>query len=225
MTKLRLVLTPTLLGILMSCSGSPDPKIELEELAAELIALGEDDQKWEQWVMNGDPRIEEPGFYEEKDRLQVVRLARCREVFDQVGLPTAETVGREAASAFWVLVQHGDVDPSFQSRVLDAMRPAYERGEVDRAEFALLTDRVRINTDRPQIYGTQVRFDPDTGRIHPKPIEDVSQVDRLREDVCLEPLWEYVNSMTELHFRMNEALLRGKGIDEPPLVEPGHSQW
>jgi hypothetical protein len=197
----------------------------LDEVRAELLAMSASDQQLEQMVIQGDPAIQDPGFYERKDRQQDRYGERCKQLFEQFGYLGADRVGTEAAEAFWLLVQHADRDPGFQDRVVEAMRPVVARGDASPSNLAYLTDRVRANTGRPQVYGTQVYYDGKTGRILPKPLEAPSQVDERRAAVGLEPLWKYVNSMTELHFRMNREQLKAQGVEAPPLVPEGFAGW
>lgn len=197
----------------------------LDEVRAELLAMSASDQKLEHMVINSDPAIQEPGFYERKDAQQDRYGERCKQLFEQFGYLGADRVGTDAADAFWLLVQHADRDPGFQDRVVDAMKPVVARGDARPNNLAYLTDRVRTNTGRPQVYGTQVDYDGKTGRILPKALEAPGQVDERRKAVGMEPLWEYVNSMTELHFQMNQKQLKKQGVEAPPLVPEGFTGW
>ncbi|MFK7741816.1 MAG: DUF6624 domain-containing protein [Planctomycetota bacterium] len=198
---------------------------EREALRVELLDMQERDQRMERIVIDGDPAREEPGFYDRKQAQQDRQGERCREIFDRWGYPGSDMVGDEASDAFWLIVQHADSDPQFQGQVAAAMKDAVARGHARGEELAYLTDRVRINTGRKQLYGTQIQFDGDTGRVLPKALEDAARVDERREEIGLEPLWEYINGSTEMHFRMNEAGLRERGIAAPPLLPAGYQSW
>ncbi|MFK7959783.1 MAG: DUF6624 domain-containing protein [Phycisphaerales bacterium] len=194
-------------------------------LAAELLALAADDQRYEHLVMNQDPAIREPGFMDRKAALQRERSDRCKVIFAEHGFPSIDMVGTEASSAFWLLVQHADADVPFQEAVLAAMEPLVSIGQADGSEFAYLTDRVRVNTGRAQLYGTQMRYDAETGRPSPKPLARPAEVDKLRAAAGLEPLYEYVNGVAVTHFRMNQASLEASGITEPWVHPVGYSEW
>ena len=174
--------------------------------------------------MEGDPASREPGFFDDKDALQDQRGERCREIFETYGLPTPERVGEDAAGDFWVLVQHDDRHPDFQASVLKAIQ-ALPEGTFDSREEALLVDRVRINTGRLQVYGSQTDYDMETGRAFPKPLEDPAEVDARRAAVGLDPLWVYMNGMCELQFMMNEALFAEKGIQDAWAYPAGFTDW
>ncbi|MCK8455217.1 DUF6624 domain-containing protein [Sphingomonas faeni] len=71
------------------------------------------------------------------------------------GWPTRSTVGDEASSAAWLLVQHADTNPAFQLTALRLMAPLAAKDEIDPRNFAMLTDRVQLKLSGRQRYGTQ----------------------------------------------------------------------
>ena len=84
--------------------------------------------------------------------------------------------------------------------------------------YGLLTDRVKINTGEKQIYGTQVTYNS-FGQAYPKNLADSMNVNKLRAEVGLEPIEEYLNNMTQMHFEMNKKYLESKGITAPILYK------
>src|SRR5690606_20536088 len=117
-------------------------------------------------------------------------------VADHGGLPTARQVGLEGVSAAWLLVQHADRDPDFQHQVLDAIMPLVESGEVSSHDFALLTDRVLVNADKPQRYGSQLMAVD--GKWQAKPMEAPEKVDQRRASLGQMPLADYICVATQM---------------------------
>ena len=109
--------------------------------------------------------------------------SRIKRIVAEHGFPTESLVGREAMSAFWLLIQHQDYDLKLQEEAL-------KKCDFIPNERALLTDRVLINKGEKQVYGTQTRRIP-TG-FEPFPIEDEAHVDKRRESVGLGTLKEYL---------------------------------
>ncbi|MEO1512186.1 MAG: DUF6624 domain-containing protein, partial [Planctomycetota bacterium] len=103
--------------------------------------------------------------------------------------------------------------------------PAVASGNASGRNLAYLTDRVLINTGRPQRYGTQVQYEHAIGRAYPKELEDAAAVDHRRAAVGLEPLWEYMNDMSGLYYRMNTALLNARGIEAPYRYDNSFTAW
>ncbi len=200
----------------------------LGEIGVELVELAADDQVWEQKVIRGEVpegAAEREAFFAEKKRLMRVRGARCAAIFDEVGFPDYEMVGKEASEAFWLIVQHCDHDPVFQERVMVAMKDAVMRGQADGKNLAYLTDRVLVNTGRAQEYGTQLEYEHAEARAYPKELARPAEVDARRAAVGLEPLGEYMNSMSELFFMMNEESLRSEGVEGAYVYSEGYSDW
>jgi hypothetical protein len=77
---------------------------------------------------------------------------------------------------------------AFQERALALLEAAVAAGDASPRNAAYLTDRVRVNRDRPQVYGTQFR--PRDGVAEPCPIEDPEHVDERRATAGLEPFAE-----------------------------------
>ncbi len=113
-----------------------------------------------------------------------------RIVAEHHGLPGLQQVGADGVAAAWLLVQHADADAAFQHEVLEGLLPLVERGEVSSREFALLTDRVLVNTGKPQRYGSQLAAV--NGRWEPKPMEAPEQVDQRRAALGQMPLADYI---------------------------------
>ncbi|OGM97630.1 MAG: hypothetical protein A2735_03425 [Candidatus Yanofskybacteria bacterium RIFCSPHIGHO2_01_FULL_41_21] len=112
-----------------------------------------------------------------------VHNSRIKRIVAEHGFPTDDLVGREAMSAFWLLIQHQDYDLGLQQEAL-------ERCDFVPNERALLTDRILINKGKKQIYGTQTRR-TESG-FEPFPIEDEVSVNERRKNVGLSSLDEYM---------------------------------
>ena len=101
--------------------------------------------------------------------------------------------GRHGCSA-----QHADHDPDQQRAFLHALRSAAAQGQASRAHLAYLAyleDRVQVNADQPQLYGTQ--FTVTDGELGPSPIEDRERLDERRAEAGLEPFADYEARMRD----------------------------
>lgn len=127
-----------------------------------------------------------------------IHTERMKEIVAEIGWPTISKVGVEGADYAWTLVQHIDrkVDLDFQVRCLQLMKEALS-GEVDITNIAYLEDRVRVNQDRGQLYGTQ--FNRIDGKYIPKLIEDEANVDARRALIGMGPLQEQIDMMYEAY--------------------------
>jgi hypothetical protein len=116
---------------------------------------------------------------------------RLRQIVDQHGWPGKALVGKDAAHAAWLLVQHADGDLAFQKRCLRLMQAA-PKGDVELQDIAYLTDRTLVAQKKKQVYGTQLQGQG--GNFTPQPIEDEANVDQRRAEVGLPPLAEYLKA-------------------------------
>jgi hypothetical protein len=146
------------------------------------------------------------------DSVFAVNEVRLKQVFARYEFPDYDLVGEQGSNNFWLMTQHCDKDPHFQEKVLSAMQAQLKRHNADPKNFAYLTDRVRINTNRKQSYGTQVNYNLDSCQAVAKPLADSLNVNKRRKEIGLEPLESYLNWMSEAHFEMNKAVYENKGI-------------
>ncbi|WP_426749810.1 DUF6624 domain-containing protein [Myxococcus sp. Y35] len=117
-------------------------------------------------------------------------------VIAERGWPGSALVGTRASFAAWLLVQHADQDVAFQSEVLPMLEAAVARGEGSAKDLAYLTDRVLVNTGKPQRYATQL--EEVNGRMVPKALEDPEKVNERRAAVGLGTLEEYIASFERM---------------------------
>ncbi|MFN3558300.1 MAG: DUF6624 domain-containing protein [Brevundimonas sp.] len=103
---------------------------------------------------------------------------------------TISATGARASSSAWLMAQHADRDRDFQRHVLSLMEPLVAQGEVSRANYAYLWDRIAVSEKRPQRYGTQGRCTA-PGKWEPDEIEDRGRIEALREEAEIGSLAEY----------------------------------
>jgi len=189
-----------------------------QKLADELKAMAEVDQiaayipqgKYKQWSDAKWDNFKDSVFTTHKKRLE--------EIFEKFGYPGYSLVGEKGSQNFWLMVQHCDSDPAFQSRVLEKLKIEVDNKNADGSNYGLLTDRVKINTGEKQVYGTQVSYNS-LGQAYPKDLADSVNVNKRRAEVGLEPIEDYLNMMTQMHFEMNREYLKSKGITKPILYK------
>lgn len=112
---------------------------------------------------------------------------RIRTLIEEYGYPTQRLIGAEAMHALWLLVQHQDLDIKLQKQCL-------KRCDFDKKDKAFLTDRIRVNNGKKQIYGTQFFRNP-KGKLVPRPMVDASRVNKRRSRIGLELFEEYARKM------------------------------
>lgn len=168
---------------------TPVHKLSMDDIAAELLAMRELDQELVRETTGGF--VLDPGEVARIREIDRAHAARLAQIVDHIGWPTREQVGVEAAQGAFVVVQHAGHDPELQNRCLALMVDQVEAGRLPAPYVALLTDRVRLFADKPQVFGTQMTFEtgPDgMARCVPAvTIEDPANLDARRDLMGLPP--------------------------------------
>ena len=121
-----------------------------------------------------------------------VNLVEVSSILDKYGWPSPEEVGQRGDQAIFLVVQHSD--SATQVKYFPLVKDAAKIGGVSYAELAMLEDRILWKQGKPQIYGTQLFTDSQTGKMKFFPIEDESNVDKRRASVGLMSLEDYAKS-------------------------------
>lgn len=111
-------------------------------------------------------------------------------IIENYGWPGKGIVGGKANSAVWLVIQHAPLET--QEKYLPLLRESVQKGESQGSHLALLEDRIRMRNDQPQIYGSQVVTNQETGKDEVYRIEDPEYVDQRRASVGLGPIAEYL---------------------------------
>lgn len=165
------------------------------DLAHELAVMVEADQDLRTRPVQEPQRFSHVLSVEEVmrwKRVSVSNTDRLRQIIAEHGWPGVDLVGEDAAGHAWLLAQHADGQLDFQRLALDLLARAVKAGDASPRHLAYLTDRVRMNEGREQLYGTQMAG-TENGRPYPWPIQAPDQVDQRRSAVGLEPLDDYIN--------------------------------
>jgi hypothetical protein len=165
-------------------------------LQKQIAIMFKEDQKW---------RIESQNLYNSKksefDEATVNRkmketdslnMIQAKVILKKFGFPGYDLVGEGFSNNFWAIVQHCDGDLNFQQQALLLLGKQVKKKNASPRNYALLQDRVLISTGKKQLYGTQVRYNPQTKTAKPFPTQDSARVDIRRKAVGLEPLNEYL---------------------------------
>lgn len=167
-----------------------------QPLRRELLRMERVDQELRQRV-TALPATRQQKFYEERIAPVDARFtARLQELIKRHGWMTRVLVGQDGANAAFLIVQHS---PSleFQKQMLPFIREAFERGEIEGQEFALLADRTLRREGKKQLYGTQTD-EAENGTFVAQPIEDEQNVDARRASIGLMPLGCYLKFLEQV---------------------------
>lgn len=167
-------------------------------LASQIFAMYKTDQFWRVEFMKTQ-RKEKSDYDDETiqsnwTKADSVNELKAKAIIKKYGYPGYSKVGERASDDFWAIVQHCDNDIPFQEHVLALLKTEVAKNNANKEKYAYLVDRVLVNKSQKQIYGTQLSRDNKTMKFKPFPLKYPKQVDKLRKQVGLEPLADYVNS-------------------------------
>lgn len=125
------------------------------------------------------------------DTINEVHIEYLKEVIDHYGWLKISEFGQETCQQAWLLIQHCS-DIVFQKDCLEKMQEL-DHNEIDLKLKAYLYDRIQVNQNLPQRYGTQTDLKGDL-----LPLEDPNRVNELRNALGLEPLNDYIERVKKI---------------------------
>lgn len=169
--------------------------------------------KIDQYAANAYPPesedISQKRWNQKKDSIFRDNKAFAERILNEKGFPGFDLVGKKGSYGYWLMVQHADFDPDFQQRVLDSMKVQLERNNANPNNYAFLTDRIRINTGRKQVYGTQLDIKMFTGKVKSLPTENWETINERRASLGMETIEEYLEFNQESHMESNATIIPG----------------
>ncbi len=125
-----------------------------------------------------------------KGKINKESVFELEELIKKYGWPKNSDVKKDAARAAFFVIQHSDLNT--QKKYISTIKNLCEQKQADWESYALMYDRIQVNENKKQLYGSQVRYNTLTHKHELFPIEDEKNVDIRREKVGLEPLTEYL---------------------------------
>jgi hypothetical protein len=163
-------------------------KSRARSIAKKIIKRAEVDQEY---------RIEHENGLDTIKRIDENNREYIKKIVDTFGLISISKFGKKASLSAWLLIQHfprEEID--FMENYLKLMENSPD--DVDPKNIAYLKDRILMYKDKPQIYGTQLTSTNNNEKLRFHPIENVQQVDELREKKGLESLKKYSMQMEKI---------------------------
>ena len=139
----------------------------------------------------------------EIDSLNYIELEK---IVSQFGFLTKKQLGNRASNNFWLLIQHQDKHINFQNHMLKLMAPLLDSNLVYKSNFAYLYDRVQINNDSLQLFGTQLRLNSDSTSYETFDVFNIDSLDERRKSYNLSPISQYIkrmNTVNEKRLKIN----------------------
>jgi hypothetical protein len=119
-----------------------------------------------------------------------LNLIKVQKMIDSYGWLGKSEVGETGNQTLFLIIQHSDL--TIQEKYLPLLKKSVAKEESNAYDLALLEDRILVAQGKKQLYGSQVKRNPQTNQYEVLPIEDEKNVDKRRKKMGLEPLAEYL---------------------------------
>jgi hypothetical protein len=123
----------------------------------------------------------------QQDSLNELKVIK---IIEERGWAGKSLVGGKANMTLWLVIQHAPLET--QKEYLPLLQESVRKGESQGNHLALLEDRILMREGKPQLYGSQITTDPETGEQIIYEIKDPEYVNQRRKEVGLGPIENYV---------------------------------
>lgn len=156
-----------------------------------LLNVFENDQKYRDLAMNA---IHQYGYNSTQVKLLAkkmhcadsLNLITVKSIVKEYGWLSASEIGDVPNSTLFLVMQHAPFKD--RKELLPAINEAAKVGSISMKNFTFFQDRLLLDEDKKQIYGTQMGFDTVSKSYYLFPIEHIDKVDQRRAKVGLAPL-------------------------------------
>lgn len=167
---------------------------EKRRLVKELLIRVDFDQRCQLVLVNASPDERKAAWPQMEADLNAIYRSNVQWLkahYAKGNLFNERLSGELASTAAWLIVQHADHDPAWQKAMLPDIQKVAEAGDFSKSHWAMLVDRVAVNSGELQIYGSQGKCEFDR-KWHPKPIKDPNGVEARRKEVGLSTMTDNI---------------------------------
>ncbi len=138
--------------------------IQLDSLKTKLETLLMEDQLFRRLYLDAEEKFGQTSpemdyFWkvveEQDDRIEKEMVV----ILERYGWLGISDVGRRANAAIWSVTQHSSIE--FKEKYAPLMKESVLKGESQPLQYARLIDRMFVNANKPQVYGSQTTQDED----------------------------------------------------------------
>lgn len=175
-------------------------EIQYNKLDSQLIKVLIEIDKFDQGCRRGDlteADYEASDYYDsgmESWDIDSVNLARMEVIFAKYGYPGKDLVGPFLSYTGYLVLQHADHNPSVQESYFEFLKTAAENHQAPKSSVAYLNDRIKVNKGECQDFGTQMGYSEEKSSYFIRPINDIENLDKRRQEYHIMPISEYLEN-------------------------------
>lgn len=121
-------------------------------------------------------------------KLDEINLEIITNIINKYGWLGEKKIGFKANMALFLVIQHSSLE--IQLKYLPIIEQAVKDGNLRLKDYAIFKDRIEVEQNNCQIYGSQLEWNDEKGEYQLLPIIDPEEVDERRKAVGLEPMVE-----------------------------------
>jgi len=185
----------TLFILCMNYSGFSQSKKELDSLKVTLETLFMKDQTFRKIYSDAEKVLGKDSdayeyFWEVVENQDKVLEQEVIQILDRYGWLGISQVGRLANTAQWAILQHGSV--ASKKKYAPLLKKSVQQQESQPGHYARLIDRMLVNSDKPQKYGTQIDYNSAESPIF-FPVEAPEYINQRRKEIGLGDIQSFAN--------------------------------
>lgn len=160
-----------------------------------IVWMLERDQYWRMMCI-GNGSDEKSPFCRKVEKIDRENTRELERIVARHGFPNADLIGSDIiGDVFTVIIHSRSLD--FQKRNLSGLNEIAKTHPYKKPDIALLTDKILVAENKPQIYGTQFKFE--NGKMTLHPTTEPEKLDQRRAEMMLPPMAEYAKMLEEMY--------------------------
>ena len=161
---------------------------QLDSLKSELEVIFMKDQTFRRIYLEAEEKLGKDSdayeyFWEVVEAQDKIFEKSVTNIIDKYGWLGTSEVGRLANTTLWMVLQHGSVES--KEKYAPLLKASVLKKESQPLHYARLVDRMLINSNKPQLYGTQIIYNNPPKFFE---IEHPEFVNKRREELGLEEI-------------------------------------
>lgn len=131
-------------------------------------------------------------------------LKEAKIILAEYGFPSFSLVCKRASHAFWIIIQHYDIDLNFQKKCLLLMMRLKNKNQVNLKDIAYLTDRVRTAEGKKQKFGIQYFIR--NNRLILKSVLNMKNIEKWRKEYGLDTIYQQTKRNNRVYAPMLKTI-------------------
>lgn len=173
------------------------PKVDRinRRIRRKIVLMHESDQYWRMLCI-ADKTGKNSASCRKVEAVDRENTRALRQIIKKYGFPNDALIGLDVVGDVFTIIIHS---PSieFQKENLPYLREAAQKNEFMKPEVALLTDKILVAENKPQIYGTQFRTE--NGKMYLRETIEPEKLDERRREMNLPTMEEYMKMLEKMY--------------------------